>query len=186
MRDSIENRLPPALERAASLLRDEPPVRDAWRAALLARVAAGDPLSDKPPAPRWTLSPFAAIAAGILCAVAGAGLTLAVARTKASLAADHAIAATPPAGTSRVRFALVAPNAAHVSIVGDFNRWNPAALPLRRLPDGRTWEVEVPLAPGRYIYAFFVDGRVARDTAAAESANDGFGVTNSVILVKGT
>src|SRR5262249_23900036 len=99
--------------------------------------------------------------------------------------AELAAAGTMHATTSPVRFTLVAPNAARVSIVGDFNQWNPTTLPMRRSADGQTWEIEVPLAFGRYTYAFFVDGRIARDSAAAESANDGFGTPSSVVLVRG-
>jgi 1,4-alpha-glucan branching enzyme len=82
-----------------------------------------------------------------------------------------------------VRFVLVAPRASRVSVVGDFNRWNTAASPMRRSGDGRSWSVEVPLPPGRHVYAFVVDGEVVRDPDAAAAPDDGFGVRNSVLLV---
>lgn len=191
MRESRDDRLPEPLERAVSLLRDAPPVRDEWRAALLDRVAK--PADVTPISRRWSVSPLVAIAAGIACVIAGSAGTLAVVSTHRSSLLDAANGVAGPRvldaslpGTSTIRFALVAPSAVHVSIVGDFNQWNPAALPLRRLPDGRTWEVQVPLPPGRYTYAFVVDGQISRDPVAPEAANDDFGVANSVVLVKGS
>ena len=133
----------------------------------------------------------AAIAAGIACAILGGAATLAVVqhggnseRRDASVAAVTAPVANGV--SSQVRFALVAPSAGTVSIVGDFNAWNPTSLPLRRSGDGRTWEVVVPLPPGRYAYAFVVDGRISRDPIAPQGSGDDFGVANSIVLVKGS
>jgi hypothetical protein len=187
MRD--DGHLPPELERATELLRVEALVRPEWRAAVLARLDRDEPDSSILPVRRWSMRPIAAIAAGVLCALAGGALTFAVTHRSQPAHADVVAADAGPASraerVSRVRFTLVAPSAARVSIVGDFNQWNPTTLPMRRSTDGQTWEIEVPLASGRYTYAFFVDGRVARDSAAAESANDGFGTPSSVVLVRG-
>jgi len=181
MRD--DGHLPPGLERATELLRDESHVRPEWRAAVMASLDRDDPASSIRPVRRWSMRPTAAIAAGVLCAIAGGALTFAA--TRWSQPARATLAAVDTGRISRVRFTLVAAKAARVSIVGDFNQWNPTTLPMRRSTDGQTWEIEVPLASGRYTYAFFVDGRVARDSAAAESPNDGFGTPSSVILVRG-
>jgi 1,4-alpha-glucan branching enzyme len=57
-------------------------------------------------------------------------------------------------GTPGVRFAVWAPNARRVSVVGDFNQWDGRRHPMRlRLPQG-VWELFVPgLRPGdRYKY----------------------------------
>ncbi|MEP6492206.1 MAG: isoamylase early set domain-containing protein [bacterium] len=186
-----DDELPEPLDRAVSLIRDEPPLRAEWRAAVLAGLPTHEIAPPPTPRRQWSLSPFAAIAAGIVCALAGAGATLIavnahVLATVAPLVTPTAMASASLHGPSSVRFALVAPTAVHVSIVGDFNRWNPAALPLKRSADGRTWEIEVPLLPGRYTYAFVVDGRLARDPVAPEAASDDFGIANSVVLVKGS
>ncbi|MDU7165830.1 1,4-alpha-glucan branching protein GlgB [Finegoldia magna] len=39
------------------------------------------------------------------------------------------------------RFLVWAPNAKNVNLVGDFNNWNDYSLPLRKLKDGKIWEI---------------------------------------------
>ncbi len=52
-------------------------------------------------------------------------------------------------------FAVWAPHAAQVSLVGDFNSWNPDANPMKVLEDSGIWEIFIPkMAPGQlYKYA---------------------------------
>lgn len=90
------------------------------------------------------------------------------------------VVAPPPVRT--VHFALTAPEARTVMLVGDFNGWSPEqALSLRPLEGGR-FVASLDLTPGRYEYAFLVDGqRVVPDPAASAFAPDGFGGTNSVL-----
>ena len=47
-------------------------------------------------------------------------------------------------GAPGTRFAVWAPNAARVSVVGDFNQWNGQAHPLRQHRMGGVWEAFVP------------------------------------------
>jgi len=89
------------------------------------------------------------------------------------------------AGRSTVRFVFVAPYASNVALVGDFNGWNPSKMPMRRSADGRAWLIDVPLAPGRHVYSFVVDGDLAADPAAPRAGDDDFGVPSSVVLVSG-
>ena len=58
-------------------------------------------------------------------------------------------------GESGVRFALWAPNARHVSVVGDFNGWNPEASALQRIGETGVWAAFIPgVREGdRYKYA---------------------------------
>jgi len=66
-------------------------------------------------------------------------------------------------GVEGVRFALWAPNARCVSVVGDFNAWDARRHPLRLHPGSGVWELFVPHAGvgQRYKYALRAgDGRV--------------------------
>jgi 1,4-alpha-glucan branching enzyme len=66
-------------------------------------------------------------------------------------------------GTEGVAFALWAPNARRVSLVGDFNAWDGRRMPLRRREASGFWELFVPgLRPGRlYKYEILgADGRL--------------------------
>ena len=84
-----------------------------------------------------------------------------------------------------VPFVLMASNAARVSIVGDFNDWDPAATPLRRAGD-HAWWVVVNLRPGRYRYSFVVDGtRWVADPGAPRAADNDFGAESSVVTIPG-
>lgn len=82
-----------------------------------------------------------------------------------------------------VRFALVAPRATRVAVVGDFNGWDASATPMRRA-EGDAWVISLPIASGRHLYAFVVDGeRWIPDPSAPLAPEDGFGLSNSVIVV---
>ena len=87
-----------------------------------------------------------------------------------------------------IPFVLTAPHAARVTVVGDFNDWDPHATPLERL-SADAWGVVLPLRPGRYRYAFVLDGsHWIADPAAPQSSDDDFGARSSVltILARGT
>lgn len=88
-----------------------------------------------------------------------------------------------------IKFVLVAPHAANVSVVGDFNSWQ--ATPMTRTPTGGTWSVAIPLRPGRHVYAFVVNGangstQWVADPTAPLAPEDGLGAPNSVVLVGGS
>ena len=186
----------PRLDEAVRALREPVPVRAEWRDALLREVAA----ESMPGARRggWTITPLRAAAAALLCAGLGAAATYGamVGRDGGAAVAARVspTAATPvstPAqvassGATTVRFTITAAGASRVSVVGDFNRWDPAATPLRRVDAAGTWEVAVPLTPGRHVYAFVVDGGVTTDPAAPRAAaDDDYGAPNSVVFVSG-
>jgi 1,4-alpha-glucan branching enzyme len=64
-----------------------------------------------------------------------------------------------------VNFICVAPDAKHVSVVGDFNEWQPGAHPMKRQPDG-AWMIQLHLCHGHHHYLFWVDGKGRLDTRA--------------------
>lgn len=82
------------------------------------------------------------------------------------------------------QFVLEAPRASRVTLVGDFNAWNASQTPLVRDPSSGIWTVMVPLAPGRHVYAFMVDGATLTLDPRAPTAQDpDFGTPSSVVLV---
>lgn len=133
------------------------------------------------------LSPLAGLAAAAGIAIA----VLSLDRVRSEPAAPQVATTVPAAGTATavdtiklVQFMLVAPNASSVSVVGDFNDWDPAATPLREAADAGVWTITVPLSAGRHQYVFMVDGnRWTPDPAAPVAIEDGFGMPNSVITV---
>jgi len=56
-----------------------------------------------------------------------------------------------------VTFEYFDPSATVVTLVGDFNKWDLKARPLKR-DAGRLWKVTVRLEPGIYQYKFVVNG----------------------------
>ena len=165
--ETRDDELSGLLARSVAVLRDEVPVRPDWRTELLTRID-----SDRRAAAGWRLRPMWAIAAGIALLAGG------VAIGRSSRAASPEVA-----HLANVRFVLLAPGASTVSVVGDFNQWNANALPMRRLSDG-TWIVDVPIDPGRYAYAFVVDGKIVIDPAAPRAESE-FG-ENSILMVRGS
>lgn len=82
------------------------------------------------------------------------------------------------------QFVFVAPQAASVSLVGDFNDWDPARAPMQTAQG--VWATAVRLAPGRYRYAFLVNGVEWRaDPGAPTAKDDEFGTPSSVVTVGG-
>ena len=56
--------------------------------------------------------------------------------------------------TKGVTFAVWAPQAASVSVVGDFNAWDGSAHPMQRLENSGVWELFVPKLGERELYKF--------------------------------
>ena len=87
-------------------------------------------------------------------------------------------------GSDAFQFVFVAPQAASVSLVGDFNDWDPTRAPMQTAQG--VWATVVNLAPGRYRYAFLVNGVEWRaDPGAPAAKDDEFGTPSSVVTVGG-
>ena len=70
------------------------------------------------------------------------------------------------AGKQGVRFAVWAPHAGKVSVVGDFNDWDERVHQMNRLEDGETWEIFIEgLAVGDN-YKYAIDGKLKADPYA--------------------
>ena len=85
-----------------------------------------------------------------------------------------------------VRVYFYYPKARQVAVTGDFNGWNPDGVPLRAAGKPGLWETTLRLQPGAYSYNFIVDGNyLVPDPNASAQSPDGYGGTNSILLVRG-
>lgn len=193
----------PVLDRAISELRALPPLdREAVSrivaAAAVARVSPADDddvMAARSPrrALRWSWT------VGIAAAAAMAGFVVrgvwTSPRDSSSPNPAPAVASTPtslrPAADvdadSRPvpkQFVLQNSAAKRVSLVGDFNNWNPAADPLTRDPASGLWTRVIPISPGRHVYGFMIDDSVlVLDPRAPKTKDPSLGVEGSVIIV---
>ena len=65
-------------------------------------------------------------------------------------------------GHAGVRFAVWAPRAAAVSVVGDFNGWETGKDRMARQADGETWELFIAGLPAGSLYKYAVEGADGR------------------------
>jgi 1,4-alpha-glucan branching enzyme len=83
---------------------------------------------------------------------------------------------------SKVTFVL-ASETGPVSVVGDFNGWDPHIHPLKRRSNG-TRSTTVKLEPGAYTFRYLAAGGVFFDEADSDSVeSNGYGETHSVVVV---
>ena len=209
-----DDTLDPGVASLAALARRPATLGDAARARVMLAVQT-ELLSGRPGRERrrfgWALEPrplrlspigALALAAGLV----GIGVAVGVVgRARTFLTPEQQpaaiAAATPyqgvtpssvpvvPAGSAaaQVKFVFVAPQASQVTLVGNFNGWDPSSHPMQRTPTGGTWTVTVPLEAGRHEYSFVVDGsHWLPDPSAPLASEDGFGTANSVLLVSGS
>jgi 1,4-alpha-glucan branching enzyme len=64
-----------------------------------------------------------------------------------------------------INFICNAPGAKSVSLLGDFNHWDPTAHPMKQMPD-KAWLITLELKHGHHRYAFWVDGALILDPRA--------------------
>jgi len=81
-----------------------------------------------------------------------------------------------------INFICHAPQATKVSIVGDFNNWNPAANPMKHMPD-RSWLTTINLKHGHHRYAFLIDGVLSLDPHAQGITRNDMGERVSLVPV---
>ena len=85
-------------------------------------------------------------------------------------------------GQRPVPFAFRAPAARQVCVAGDFNNWDPAAMPMHKNPNGM-WYLNVTLKPGRHQYRFVADGVWQDDPAAQQRVANTLGGENCLKIV---
>lgn len=69
-----------------------------------------------------------------------------------------------------------------VSVVGDWNGWDPFAHPLHRRSNG-TRSVSVQLTPGPHTFRYLANGGVWLDETDAAVEPNGYGTTHSVLVI---
>jgi hypothetical protein len=84
-----------------------------------------------------------------------------------------------------VHLVLEAPQAKTVSVVGDWNAWDPSRDRLRDPKGDGTWEITLRLRKGEELrYQFLIDGeRWVPDRQAPLQVDDGFGGISSVLQI---
>jgi len=69
-----------------------------------------------------------------------------------------------------------------VSLVGDFNFWNPFSLPMHKNGAG-LWEITIDIPPGKYVYRFLVDGKYKTDPFGTKVVYDRFSKEMSLVKI---
>ena len=178
------------VDAALAAMREPPLVTGASASRAAARaVLAGVPVS---PEPHWSWRIAAAITVVALGTAAFASSRLLPSRTPS--AESVSMAALPTASFATISpvmstaarpivFEFDAPSARTVQVLGDFNQWSRSVTSMQRGLDGR-WRLTTLLPPGRYVYAFLVDGRTFRRDPLRDAIEDhDFGVTGSELFV---
>jgi hypothetical protein len=190
--------------RIAEPLREPEAVEPAFEARLISAVRAAADRGDAPwisargqrrrrgwlVAPRpFAVSPLAGLAVAAGFAAVVAATTLALSGEQRVTASTTASAGSDVAGKNGrrvVHFAIVAPTASAVTLVGDFNAWDRKTTPMAKGAIAGLWIVTVPLAAGSYQYAFVVDDTAwMADPAAPIELEDEFGTPSSVLTIEG-
>ena len=194
------NSLDPYVQWVASEARRSVAVDPAARRRLLDAVRAEPSPQRRPRVLAWLVEPrrfvlpplaTAALAAGLvgIGVISGIVIDRDGRRSTEQASPSDAASAQLPDSLSpvTVKFVLTAPNAARVSLVGDFNRWDAAADPMQAQGVNGVWTIFVPLRPGMHNYSFVVDGtHFVADPTAPMAPDDGLGVKSSVVLVRGS
>ncbi|MDD5063643.1 MAG: AAA family ATPase [Phycisphaerae bacterium] len=91
-------------------------------------------------------------------------------------------------GVSQINDAIVFvtlyPRANNVQIAGDFNNWQPAKTPLKKVGSSGVWQTMIKLPAGKYRYRLVVDGQWQQDPYNETNELNPFGGFNSVVEVK--
>jgi hypothetical protein len=196
--DAIIERIAREARRPAGV---DPRAKERLFAAILAEGAPGsmdrvDDVTVVPARRGVTLSTgrFAALAAGLVSVGVLLGVGYELGRDSQPIgqppvvAADTRLPASSGADTV-MTFVFVTNSATQVSIVGDFNQWDAAATPMRRIENSNAWTVTLPLSAGRHLYSFYAVGADGEKWLAdpnAPSASDGFGRRSVVLVGKGS
>jgi 1,4-alpha-glucan branching enzyme len=82
----------------------------------------------------------------------------------------------------KIQFSLEAVEAKKVSLVGEFNNWNPDADPMQMDESGK-WTKAKMLSTGNIEYKFWVDGQWVQDPENLRVCQNCFGTRNNIVKV---
>jgi 1,4-alpha-glucan branching enzyme len=82
----------------------------------------------------------------------------------------------------KIQFILEAVEAKKVSLVGEFNNWNPDADPMQMDENGK-WTKAKMLSTGNIEYKFWVDGQWIQDPENLRVCQNCFGTWNNIVKV---
>jgi 1,4-alpha-glucan branching enzyme len=81
-----------------------------------------------------------------------------------------------------IQFSFNAGDAKRVSLVGEFNNWNPDADPMQK-DENETWTKTKMLPPGNFEYKYWVDGEWMHDPQNLRVCLNCFGTRNNIVKV---
>jgi 1,4-alpha-glucan branching enzyme len=84
--------------------------------------------------------------------------------------------------TKKIQFIIEAVDAKKVSLVGEFNNWDPDA-DLMQIDKNGKWTKTKMLSPGNIQYKFWVDGQWIQDPENMRTCPNCFGTRNNVVKV---
>lgn len=181
-------------KRIAQPLREPEPVEPDFEARLRARVQAAADRGDAVwmPARRtrqrfgWLVAPRRLNVSPLAGLALAAGFAAIVAATTLALSGENRVRIAQQSDRRVVHFAIVAPTANTVTLVGDFNAWDAKTTPMAKGAIDGLWIVTVPLVTGSYQYAFVIDDTTwLADPAAPLALEDEFGTPSSVLTIGG-
>ncbi|MCK5076453.1 MAG: hypothetical protein KAR38_08760, partial [Calditrichia bacterium] len=70
-----------------------------------------------------------------------------------------------------------------ITLFGSFNSWNRNNLEMKDDDNDGTYEIEIPIQPGRYEYRFWIDGKEIIDPNNPEKISNPFGEYNSLLTI---
>ena len=80
----------------------------------------------------------------------------------------------------KVTFSIYSPDAEEVTLIGDFNNWNPKKHPMKKDGNG-LWAKSVIIPPGQYEYKYLIDGEWKEDPQNILTVPNSYGTRNSVL-----
>jgi len=86
----------------------------------------------------------------------------------------------PSLASGMTRLAIMARDADRVELAGDFTKWE---LKVTERSANGVWYLDLGIPPGRYRYAFRIDGREWRTPEGAVTADDGFGGKSALLTI---